>query len=237
MAHWPLNNNGIVLTGVTARNWAGSVGNGWGEVNGSYRTNRTGAFYYHCSGHGGYIIDAACLSVDEYNALKQYIKPDVTYLTREIESGKVMGIMNPWALRSKRFKIRTNKPYEHISREIFVGEEDVGWAYVEAFTGIRHKESPPKSEAIAVAERWIAHEEERKKAKEQYKYTWIVVSAARSNKYPGMTECFATLGGSREHGEWSTGQNFLVPSDEYDMYATPIGFPIDLGKHKEMLKE
>lgn len=40
-----------------------------------YRTNRRGAYYYSCAGHGGYIVDADSLTASERSSIEKYIKP------------------------------------------------------------------------------------------------------------------------------------------------------------------
>ncbi|AUX79126.1 DUF7007 domain-containing protein [Sinorhizobium fredii] len=56
---------------------------------------------------------------------------------------------------------------------------------------------------------------------------WIVISALRSERHPGMTEVIATVGGKR--GDHVDERRFLVPSDEYAVGR--FGFVIDEAKH------
>ncbi len=56
---------------------------------------------------------------------------------------------------------------------------------------------------------------------------WIVISAIRSEQYPGMVECLATIGGTLRANEE---RRFLVPGDEYQKRGS-FGFVIDATRH------
>jgi hypothetical protein len=62
---------------------------------------------------------------------------------------------------------------------------------------------------------------------EEHASDWIVISAITSEQQPGMVECIATLGGTRNGiGE----RRFLVSDDEYRQ-RKPFGFVIDETRH------
>ncbi|RKF22348.1 hypothetical protein D6851_03685 [Altericroceibacterium spongiae] len=79
----------------------------------------------------------------------------------------------------------------------------------------------------------LAPGESRTKDERAFRYTnaqrWVVVSAIRSDYYPGMVECTAMLGGQRGFGRT---RSFLVPSGEYA--PGRFGFVIDETRHQEI---
>lgn len=68
-------------------------------------------------------------------------------------------------------------------------------------------------------------------ARAAYSDSWIVICAYgewHDAVPPGMVGCIAAKGANRS----SELNPFLVPADEYDPSATPIGFPIDPSRHQ-----
>ena len=55
----------------------------------SRRTNRTGAFYFSCSSHGGYIIDGRAMSEEARKAISAYREPETTSEVIDPETGVV----------------------------------------------------------------------------------------------------------------------------------------------------
>jgi hypothetical protein len=102
-----------------------------------YRTNRRGAFYYSCAGHGGYVIDARCLSDEEVQNLNEHIKMPGGYTATEIvddATGKVVKFHGPENYRTIRYYPSRQTA---LTPEIIFGEEDCDWAVVEKYTDIR----------------------------------------------------------------------------------------------------
>jgi hypothetical protein len=102
-----------------------------------YRTNRKGAFYYSCAGHGGYVIDGRCLSEAETAVLTEHISMGTNWKALEIyklSTGKVTKFRGPENYRNARYCAVT-ETWRHIP--IFFGEEDCDWAVVEHFTTIQ----------------------------------------------------------------------------------------------------
>jgi hypothetical protein len=118
-----------------ARSIAASM---WGEVNGSYRVARTGAYYYHCAGHGGYVIDPQVLSRSEREALCELLPTVTVYLSVQDIDGvpTVIGQRSEFSNRGVKYNPRFGQP-RWVEREVLVAEEDCDWAYVEALTDIR----------------------------------------------------------------------------------------------------
>lgn len=208
------------LNGSIARRWAETA---WGRGGtNSSRTNRTGVYYYSCSGHGGYILDTSVLSSDEYDALKDKL-PTYEVLVVLDEKGKLSFIQNPFTFQTQRYKFCGD--YTRTTMEVMIAEEDSDWAYLEAYTDIRcHDSKHAKADAVEVVRQREQRETEEKKAKEYYKNSMVVISALRQDT--GMIMCHAVPGGNREYIRTPHEKKFLVPDDEYDMWETPIGFII-----------
>jgi len=72
-----------------------------------------------------------------------------------------------------------------------------------------------------------SHEKDRRAFDAAHGADWVVISAIRLDRHPGMTEVIATLGGKRAFGIEE--RRFLVPSDEYAVGR--FGFVIDPDRH------
>jgi hypothetical protein len=122
----------------------------------SYGVNRPGAFYFSCSGHGGFVIDARSLTDEELIAISPYIELEDATLYKW---GRERKLMHPY--RTHSFKVSACAELEHF--KFFLLEEDYDWCLAYLFTGIRHKEKPSTTEAAAqrTFDQWIAP---RKKA-------------------------------------------------------------------------
>lgn len=121
-------------------------------------------------------------------------------------------------------------------------EEDAKWAAVAAglpdlFTGYERRLAddtirntwPDAWEALhgRVLQPGESRERDRKAFEQTHRDHWIVISAIRSEHYPGFTELIATRGGQR--GGDVTRRRFLLPSAEY--HIGPFGFVVDEAKH------
>lgn len=120
----------VYLNHSRARAMAASL---WGTVNHSYRTNRSGCFYFSCSGHGGYVIDGNALTDEEYAAVTQYIAPDIAKTVVK-PGGDMRGMLNPFA----RGGSRTSRYLGDVvvDTPIIVAEEDCAWAILEHLTAV-----------------------------------------------------------------------------------------------------
>lgn len=117
-----------------------------------YRTNRRGAFYYSCSSHGGYVIDARCLSPEEVQNLNQHLGMMQGYQATEIvnnKSGKVVKFRGPENYRTIRY-YATSQTARQVP--ILFAEEDCDWAVVEYFTSIQLLNEP--RDPIPTLKRW-----------------------------------------------------------------------------------
>lgn len=124
----------VLLTGSRARNFAETR---WGRGGTTAsRTNRPGAFYYSCSSHGGYIVDAKALTLDEYHKVQQYVKPEKCLVVVN-PKGKATFFQNPYRMTRARYGY--NDQDQIIERKVFFFEEDSDWAVLEHLTGIAPK--------------------------------------------------------------------------------------------------
>jgi hypothetical protein len=91
----------------------------------AYKTNRRGAYYFSCSGHGGFVIDDKALTETERAKLAEHATPDVYTL---YEAGKKRRVM--FATRSRAFRIAYDA--KQTPGRYWLLEEDSAWclAYV-----------------------------------------------------------------------------------------------------------
>lgn len=128
---------------VPARNMAELM---WGRGGThSYRTNRHGAYYYSCSGHGGYVIDSRYLTKRERTKIDRYIKPLPLRILVQQRNGTKMVIGTDCTHFQSTGPYR-QKSYQYIPRlgeidwqdlPIYLFEEDCDWAVLEKLTDIR----------------------------------------------------------------------------------------------------
>lgn len=122
----------------------------WGTGGTSaYRTNRKGAYYFSCSGHGGYVVDGACLSDQERELIDEHVKPRKAFYASR--NGDCYFLQNPESFRSRRYRIYPDTVTGWT--DIYLFEEDCDWAVLEYFTDIQAKgwASPESDRAAIVA--------------------------------------------------------------------------------------
>ena len=105
----------------------------------AYRTNRRGAFYFSCSGHGGYVIDDRALTDDERKKLTGAgFSLEKCWGVRNI-NGDIVTVRHPYSEVQHPRKITYTMGREYVDRDIpvWVFEEDCDWAAVQVYTGIR----------------------------------------------------------------------------------------------------
>lgn len=112
-----------------------------------YKTNRRGAFYFACSGHGGFVIDAAAMTDAERNALRPYISSEA--YTRYMFGSKTR-IMHRH--RSRGFKIPFDYTIE--SGEFYLFEEDCDWCLAYLLAGIKRENDGAETKAAAIGTFW-----------------------------------------------------------------------------------
>jgi len=119
-----------MMTSSQARNMAEMK---WGRGGTrSRRTNRKGAFYFSCSGHGGFVIDGRCLTQDERTNIIRYIEPEIAHAVVR-NDGKVKRLRGPDSQQTLRYSMAR----EHIEEiEVFFAEEDCAWAIPAVIAGI-----------------------------------------------------------------------------------------------------
>ncbi|RUU78233.1 hypothetical protein [Mesorhizobium sp. M7A.F.Ca.MR.362.00.0.0] len=116
----------------------------------SARTNRAGAFYFSCSGHGGFVIDARCLAHDEYARLCKHAEPEQAQ-----DYGKA--IMHSYRKRS--FKVTPTQLANMQDFEFFLLEEDCAWCLAPLMAGIHTLDGYTTCEvAQKTFDQWIKKE-------------------------------------------------------------------------------
>lgn len=127
-----------LLSHSQARGLAESI---WGpRGTTAYRTNRIGAFYFSCSGHGGFVIDDRALTSQERELLTAAgFTADSCRGARDA-TGRIVTIRHRDS-QARRPRAVTYHPGrgEHADQSIPVWtfEEDAEWAAVYVLTGIR----------------------------------------------------------------------------------------------------
>ena len=112
----------------------------------THRTNRVGAYYHSCAGHGGYLVLETALTEEEIAKVKPFATREyINILVQKQDKGDfVVGVdntpMNRGFSRAKSFhadlrlgSVEWQKFY------IYVFEEDCAWSIIEKFTDIRLK--------------------------------------------------------------------------------------------------
>lgn len=108
----------------------------WGSGGTSaYRTNRRGAYYFSCAGHGGYIVDAAALGALEKQAIAPYYGSPEPWTRYVWANGKRSAFEHP--NRQKRGSYRIDSTSYTVTGTYYVFEEDCDWAILEKLTPIR----------------------------------------------------------------------------------------------------
>jgi hypothetical protein len=126
--------NLMYLTSAIARATAEAY---WGRGGTTaYKTNRKGAYYFSCAGHGGFVLSAKSLSSAEYEALSKYVTPEVMTVYVANEDNSVLLAFHPF--RSKSGKLPYAGPMGHRAEkeEVFMLEEDCAWSLAVMLAGI-----------------------------------------------------------------------------------------------------
>lgn len=110
----------------------------------AYRTNRRGAYYYSCSGHGGYVVDSRCLTAQERRRIDRYTRPLPLRLLVQRRNGAevVIGVncvhfqsCGPYRQKSYRYGPSLG-PVDWQDLPVYTFEEDCEWAILEKLTDI-----------------------------------------------------------------------------------------------------
>lgn len=153
----------------------------------SYRTNRRGAFYFSCAGHGGFIIDGRAFSPQEIAQLTQFV--DGYDATEFRYHGKPV-FMHPWRTRGVKY----NGGFGFTNFKIFLFEEDCDWCLPVIFAGIRI-EGMTQAAADQTFWDWFDHKnpkvQERKRRDEARaaKSSDLIVSACRADYGQTLVTC------------------------------------------------
>lgn len=141
----------------------------WGTVNETYSTNRTGAYYFSCAGHGGYLCDPDAFSADEREAITEITsQPSVSVGVQMMDGDpEVKAWSNPYSKqRGSMHYSRDGGSYGWIDYPLYMGEEDCGWAVLVHASGLRITDDvyPDGADIEATAEgtviRYYTHQAE-----------------------------------------------------------------------------
>lgn len=159
----------------------------WGSDPTSYHTNRRGAFYFSCAGHGGFVIDSRTLSAEEIAQLTQYVRGyDATEATYH---GKPV-FMHPW--RKRVLKYNADRGLAHF--KIYLFEEDCNWCLPVKFAGILANGITPMHAEQAFWD-WFdprnpkVQERQRRDQARENKDPDLIVSACRADYGQTLVTC------------------------------------------------
>ena len=126
----------------------------WGTKGTTSRpTTRKGAFYFSCSGHGGFIIDGRCLTQEEREGLSPHASPTIATEYRDPSTDRVHRFLNPFRASARTFTI--NPTWVAASVDIFSFEEDCAWCLPVIFADIRTEEMTDE-DALGSFDRYYA---------------------------------------------------------------------------------
>jgi hypothetical protein len=103
----------------------------------AYKTNRKGAYYFSCAGHGGFVISAKTLSPTEYKAISKYVTPEVMTVYVSNEDNSVLLAFHPFRRNSGKLPYAGSMGHRVEKEEIFLLEEDCDWALAVILAGIK----------------------------------------------------------------------------------------------------
>lgn len=102
----------------------------------AYKTNRKGAYYFSCAGHGGFVISAKALTSAEYEAISKYVTPEVLTAYVANEDNTVLLAFHPFRLKSGKLPYAGPMGHRVEKEEIFMLEEDCAWSLAVILAGI-----------------------------------------------------------------------------------------------------
>lgn len=102
----------------------------------AYKTNRKGAYYFSCSGHGGFVISAKALTAAEYEAVSKYVTPEVMTVYLDNETDTVLLAYHPFRQNAGKLRGVGSKGYRAEKEELFLLEEDCAWSLAVILAGI-----------------------------------------------------------------------------------------------------
>ena len=123
-------------------NWRNVAENMWGRGGTTaYKTNRKGAYYYSCSGHGGYIVPLSSLTEQEIAAIESsgLVKQDSQPVLMGPD-GVCYGVDYGYNAtycsgRTRKFYCKPGSQWQDV--KFYAFEEDCDWAVLETLTSVR----------------------------------------------------------------------------------------------------
>ena len=130
----------------------------------SIRTNRKGVYFYDCSSHGGFVVDAEALSNEEKKKIDEHVSSDNLHLlVQDRKDGKYIigtSVCEFSNSQNKRMKYLTELgPVEWEMYPIYIFEEDMEWCVLIHLTDVKTNNSP--------------EEKQKKHAKEMFEQQYI----------------------------------------------------------------
>ena len=203
-----------LLTSTEARQIAENL---WGRGGtSSTRTNTKGAFWFSCSGHGGFVIDTRVIKPEQLENLLKYAS--TAKVTRYSTTyGKVLGLMTPY--RSKGIRVPVD--YKAEVFDIVVLEEDCDWSLAYMFTTVRMKVEKTGEEVVAAEAAhtfWQWFDEKNPKV-----IARKAADKARADGHPGLIISAARTDDSRVKVWTADGEQHIVTG--YDKARDEAGNP------------
>lgn len=146
------------MTGLIGGSQARTIAEArWGSGGtSSTRTNRTGCFYYSCSGHGGFVIDERALTEQERAAMTPHLEV-VRCVTYRDTKGTIRRLVHDAAVRPRSYEVYASWKREEFN--VLLAEEDCAWCIPGVLAGIYTKDRPEeelKAYALDTFSRWYA---------------------------------------------------------------------------------
>ena len=110
------------------------------------KTNRKGTYYFSCSGHGGWVVDADALTPEEKKAIQPYSEP--YYGTMHVFKGWDGKTKKKLSWQGQRGAFKTTYHADKVAKTIHVFEEDCAWAILHLLTGLRLRDERVSEEEL-----------------------------------------------------------------------------------------
>ena len=149
-----------------ARNIAESC---WGRGGtNQVKTNQKGAFYFSCSGHGGYVVKVDALTETERNEIEKYAETSYVNFLTNMDNGEVYGVdYGPIAryCTKRSYRHPMGARVEWRRYEFYMFEEDCEWVVLEKNTTIRCMDRTESREEF-IEKYWLRYLEMKKEMAE-----------------------------------------------------------------------
>lgn len=223
---------------------ARSIARQWGEVNHTYKTTQQGAYYFSCSGHGGFVIAKDALTQEQLQNLEKIGRLDGS-------TGSAIYKDWHWYRVRKTGARRMQETEDNFNVEFYDFEEDCNRAIASFVLGINtvdnqeneklHAEGTMKRrlwkewEAFTgkTLQPWESVGKDKDVWHEENKDKRLITSAGLTNNSVDLADneilCFGKVGGHWLHN-WE-GKYFAIDKDTYN--TRKYSYVIGSNPHKE----